>query len=339
MSKLPVHVIKPFTRKLFDTLFVCLNSDNWPIRDSACVPIGRLLQYIVDIKGVDDFMEGTEDSSSIMIKPVEIDEVLNLLTLHLQDSIYSIREHAAEAMACLLQSSCAYIAQTAYQRTYDHLNRHLLRAFEQADKEKSKIQFIPPLIFEKMSIGTSTTSSSMSSVASAGNKSFKQTASKWGCGLDCAVGLDCNAERVSGVCDWEASEGCIYLIKELLQIHPQDFHKISEDFCKLSDISNFKDYHRLRTTFYAQLPEIFLAIGKADTKKCLSEELIRRIVSDITSAGSVNDRESASSLMAEEAISCFQKICDQVGHSVVYSRIFDDRTKDLVKARVSRTPT
>ena len=40
-------VLRPFSRRMFDALLVCLNSDSWPIRDSACVPIGRVLKFLM----------------------------------------------------------------------------------------------------------------------------------------------------------------------------------------------------------------------------------------------------------------------------------------------------
>ena len=304
-------------KTLFDSVLICLNSDSWPIRDSACVPMGRILQHVSTVHAEKDQVIGED-----------FNRVLELLTVHLQDSIYSIRQHAAEALACILRSQCTYVAQSAYRVVHEHLNQHLLRALQQGEKERTKLQFIPPSLFANMTLSSSS--------SAATNKSYRQTASKWGCGLDCAVGLDCNAERISGVCDWEASEGCIYMVKELLQIYPGDFNKVWNDVYQLGNVSNFKEYHRLRTTFYAQLPEIFSCIDKVDKKKGLCEELICRMAMDITSSRSViSDYDGASNLMTEEAALCFKRLCDQMGSTVVYSRIPDEALRGLVARKLS----
>ena len=207
-------VLRPFSRRMFDALLVCLNSDSWPIRDSACVPIGRVLKFLMTMsvalkdeeeekeekeeKGEKD-EEEEKENSSYKLSELELNEVMQLITLHLQDSIYSIREHAAEAMACMLQSNCQMIAKAAYECTKKHLKSHLLRAYKQGTKEMTNVQFIPPLLLNKMKLDSSSPSLSPSSSSTLNNgNNFKQTASGWGCGLDCAVGLDCNAQRISG---------------------------------------------------------------------------------------------------------------------------------------------
>ena len=50
------------------------------------------------------------------------------------------------------------------------------------------------------------------------------------------------------MCDWEATDGCIYLVKEVIAVSPQQSEELVRHLIELSDLSDFKEYQRLRTT-------------------------------------------------------------------------------------------
>jgi hypothetical protein len=67
----------------------------------------------------------------------------------------------------------------------------------------------------------------------------------WGCCLDCM-------ELRSGS-PWEASDGCIYLIRELASSHPEEAMTFLPKIYELLTVQDYKFYDRLSTTILSQV--------------------------------------------------------------------------------------
>ena len=63
--------------------------------------------------------------------------------------------------------------------------------------------------------------------------------------------------------------------------------------------------------------------------------LINTYLYILGSSASMVYAEGASSLMVDEACRCFQRLCELMGSSVVYSRLLDEQTKELVSKKMS----
>ena len=213
--KLPPQITQPFAPRLYMACVECLQSDSWPIRDSACPATGRVIQHLIADSDIDEEME--------WFFPKELETVLDLLCSHMQDSIPSIREHAAEGLGCLLRAQSKSVLEMVNKRVQMHFTKHLQRARKQRDAEKKQLQFIPAMSLARMkgseksdtshSSNTSASSSSslnpLSSTSSAPTSVFESStnfdevrtrgrAEGWSCGLDCGVGLSCSTQRISG---------------------------------------------------------------------------------------------------------------------------------------------
>ncbi|KAF0313434.1 hypothetical protein FJT64_016037 [Amphibalanus amphitrite] len=81
LKKLPPQPLAPFAERVLDALLVCFQDDSWPVRDTACLAVGRLLVAFPET-----------------CRP-HLDRLYPLLFSNLHDNIPSVRQGGAEALA------------------------------------------------------------------------------------------------------------------------------------------------------------------------------------------------------------------------------------------------
>ncbi|XP_046981856.1 uncharacterized protein LOC124551038 isoform X1 [Schistocerca americana] len=85
-AKLSHCVVRPHTGRMLKVLLTCFRDDCWPVRDAACMACGSLVSCFPD-----------ESRSSLP-------EMLPLFQRSLQDSVATVRQGAAAALACVVRS-------------------------------------------------------------------------------------------------------------------------------------------------------------------------------------------------------------------------------------------
>jgi hypothetical protein len=77
-SKVDRESVRPFARRLYEALLICLQSDSWPVSDGACIATAVLVKHHPLVLA--------ETSSSH--EDNQIDNLLSVYFTHLQDSIW-----------------------------------------------------------------------------------------------------------------------------------------------------------------------------------------------------------------------------------------------------------
>ncbi|XP_043236112.1 uncharacterized protein LOC122388790 isoform X2 [Amphibalanus amphitrite] len=81
LKKLSPQTLAPYAERVLDALLVCFQDDSWPVRDTACLAVGRLLVAFPET-----------------CRP-HLDRLYPLLFSNLHDNIPSVRQGGAEALA------------------------------------------------------------------------------------------------------------------------------------------------------------------------------------------------------------------------------------------------
>jgi hypothetical protein len=240
--------ILPYIPKIAENILCCIHSESWPVKDSATIASGSLLKsYALECK---------EYSSHIVDSWCE----------SLKNSIWSVRENAAIAFGEVLKHIVKNQREQDILRiVLDHINDNIFSAKKEKLEDVKPVQFIPPEMLEfmlenkrknvlkkKAEMDRINNVSLPDSVRSAEgtdtNKDDNVPANlrvSWGCCLDCM-------ELRSGS-PWEASDGCIYLIRELASSHPEQAMTFLPRIYELLSVQDYKFYDRLSTTILSQV--------------------------------------------------------------------------------------
>lgn len=207
----------------------CLHDERWPVRDAACLAAGSIMKFHPVVSSADNEMHCSEEA-----------EILHLCTVHLQDSIWSVRQNAAFALTDTIQSVQASTSLMAWKLSSDYLKANLERAI----KEERELVLLAEKQREYSSVVTSETSKISSKMKRnflpssllnpAGNVSnpneptVKVTGrGGWSCCIDCVELRACHP--------WEVSHGALYLLRELINTFIASSK--SETFSRLNEIN------------------------------------------------------------------------------------------------------
>lgn len=203
---------------MFESLDTCLSDASWPVRDAACIPAGLLVRHYLSIVRSVDPVGGS-------ITDIHYEAATQIVQLLLQltaDSMRCIRSNAAFALAEVLHCCSEPLAPPALRHlVYVYIDENMCRnatiappltptpLFAIGKPSKSKPSKKAPV-----DVGGSTV------VKKA--KKVRKATSGWGCCVDCA--------RVNPIGDgnFEATEGCLYLFREVVGISPLDAVPIVE---------------------------------------------------------------------------------------------------------------
>ena len=252
LSECLLRIEKPFMlphmSKIAENIVYSMHSESWPVKDSATIASGSLLKSYA--------LECTEHSSHIVESWCE----------SLKNSIWSVRENAAIAFGEVLKHIVKNKREQDILRiVLNHINDNIFSAKKEKLDDVKPVQFIPPEMLEFMLENerknilkkkaemdrinyvsfTDTDSNAKSTGTSNNDNAPANLRVSWGCCLDCM-------ELRSGS-PWEASDGCIYLIRELASSHPEEAMTFLPKIYDLLSVQDYKFYDRLSTTILSQV--------------------------------------------------------------------------------------
>ena len=258
LLKINKDVIVPYINDIIINIIICLHSDSWPIVDSATICSGSLLRYydLESEKHLFHFLEAWSVST--------------------RSPIWSVRENSSIAFCEALKCTNLVIKQKILKYITDYLDNNLLSAEKEVNLVEKKVDFIPKDMMEIMlenerkilrnidrennmkylkNIKTNNDSDDNNNH----NHNMKNESNiielediikikqkgTWGCCLDC---LEIRKNN-----PWEASDGCIYLIRELSTTNPEIAFQYLPQIYQLLQLEGYKNSHKLHTNIFNQV--------------------------------------------------------------------------------------
>lgn len=281
--------LQNYVTTLLQALLMCFHDESWPVRDEACLACGRFCRAY------------PEECRSEL--PILRERWLEQLT----DQIWSVREDAAVALGD---------AMVAYP---NELQTVILKFM----KDKIPAARNQPAMTREEYLKHSNdidahTEQQLYSCGSLAPKLRKGGAGRIGCS-------SCGITRPKA--PWEATDGCIYLMRELVQVCSDDQSnqlELKDDtllplFKEMLDVCRVKHFPQaddLRATLFRQLPAIARALGKQRFKR-IYLQLILDIIIDTLDSG------TASALSKHAAGQCCEELGTLVGAGIFRGRLED----------------
>jgi len=285
--------LSPYVNMLLQALLMCFHDESWPVRDEACLACGTFcIAYAEECKP-------------------ELTTLFERWTEQLTDQIWSVREDAAVALGD---------AVTAYGPEMLEKVLAVIRKSLPAAKDQ------PPMTreeYKKLQNDVSAhTGNQVYSCGSLAPKLRKGGAGRIGCS-------SCLVDRPKQ--PWEATDGALYLLRELCTRFPNSDGTEREDvvlgdnillplMTELADVARLSHYPQsddLRTTLFKQLPQIAEAMGKRRFKGLYLDLFIELISKNL------NDRHGsgASQLSIHAAGQCCEDIAKLIGFGIMRGRL------------------
>eukprot|EP00850_Spirogloea_muscicola_P012243 SM000078S22102 [mRNA] locus=s78:439279:445616:- [translate_table: standard] len=292
MCKVDHEKVSPFVPQLLEALIDCFKDASWPVRDAACTACGRCIF-------------GFPEESRVVLP-----ELFDLWFAHLVDNISSVRQDSAAALG----SAMKVYKDEAIAKVVVALTELLPLAKEQPDESRRYGGLDNVTHFgvahkklrdNDQKLHTDQTTYSCGSLtAKAGSTTM--LARGGGC-------MDHGFSRAKE--PWEASDGAIYLLKELALASPNQALQFMPTLADLGRCTHFGHYHNLLETLYKHLPHIAEHIGKRPFKQYLD-----LFVEPLFFALSCGQR--AAEVAAEE---CLQELQALIGPSIFAGRLTDEQ--------------
>jgi hypothetical protein len=285
----------PHLEVLMQALLMAFHDESWPVRDEACLACGILCKAYPE-----------------QCKP-ELNTLWERWTEQLTDQIWSVREDAAVALGDALE---------AYGLEFLDKLRGLIKTILPAAKEQ------PALTQEEYKAHTNDikahTDSTLYSCGSLAPKLRKGGAGRIGCS-------NCGIDRPKA--PWEATDGCIYLLRELcikccgpenadkpIALEDDELFPLMQELSDVCRVQHFPQSSELRATLWKQLPAMAHAIGKQRFKDIYLEVFLDLMFSNMES-------RSASQLSVHAAGQCAEDIANLVGPRIFRARLEDHQQK------------
>ncbi|KAL9191093.1 hypothetical protein ACHAXT_000799 [Thalassiosira profunda] len=285
--------LSPYVTTLLQALLMCFHDESWPVRDEACLACGTFCLAYAD--------ECTP----------ELPTLFERWTEQLTDQIWSVREDAAVALGDAI---------TAYGPEMLEKVLAVVRKGVPAARDQ------PPMSREEykklQNDANAHTGNQLYSCGSLAPKLRKGGAGRIGCS-------SCVVDRPKA--PWEATDGCIYLLRELCIRFANRDDTAREDvvmsddillpiMTELADVCRLSHYPQsddLRTTLWRQLPPIAEALGKRRFKGLYLDLFIELL------AKNLDDRygSGASQLSIHAAGQCAEEIAKLIGVGIFRGRL------------------
>ncbi len=280
---------------------MCFHDDSWPVRDEACLACGTFcLAYPEECKP-------------------ELPVLFSRWTEQLTDQIWSVREDAAVALGDAIE---AYGAPM-FDQVMEILTRDLSSAKNQPAMSQEEYKL-------RQNDIESHTNSQLYSCGSLAPKLRKSGAGRIGCG-------DCKITRPKS--PWEATDGCIYLIRELcvrfcttgpgtiqegLALTDDILLPIMTELADVCRVKHFPQSDDLRTTLWKQLPLMAKALGKHRFKRHYLQMFMDLMIKNME-----NRSNTSSQLSVHAAGQSAEELSSFVGIGVFRGRFEEDWQRDV----------
>lgn len=284
----------PFIDLMLQSLLMCFHDESWPVRDEACLACGILCRAYPE-----------------ECRP-ELKTLWERWTEQLTDQIWSVREDAAVALGNAVQ---------AYGPEFMAQIRELITKLLPSAREQPAMT--PTEYKARQNDVEAHTDSTLYSCGSLAPKlSKKSGAGRIGCG-------NCDVNRPKA--PWEATDGCLYLIGQLVvtctaedsvvPLGDDELLPLLREVADVCRVRHFPQADDLRATLWRQVPVIAHALGKQRFKKVYLEVFMDLLFSSLES-------RSSSQLSQHAAGQCAEELAEIVGPAIFRARL-EDYQRDI----------
>jgi hypothetical protein len=304
----PYHEpLKRHVPALLQALLMCFHDESWPVRDEACLACGILCKAY----------------------PEECRPELKLLferwTEQLTDPIWSVRQDAAIALGNALQ---------AYGPEFQIQIRQLIAQLLPSAKSQ------PAMTAEQWKAHVNDAKAHENAQLYSCGSLAPKLKKKAGAGrIGCS---SCGIDRPKA--PWEATDGCIYLIREYVIVGTQEntttpvldeeLIPIIRDLVDVCRVQHFYQSDEMRATLWKNVPAMAQALGKERFKNKYLEKFLDLLFSNL-------DSRTASALSKFAAGQCMEELAAFIGEPFFRGRLdeFQCETYDRVRRERERMPT
>lgn len=290
-------VLQPHVTVLLQALLMCFHDESWPVRDEACLACGTFCRAYPE-----------------ECRP-ELETLWSRWTEQLTDQIWSVRADAAVALG----QACQAYGQDFFERLLKFIDENLPAAKNQPTMTMEEHKALQ----NNMDAHSDLQLYSCGSLAPKLKK--KAGAGRIGCS-------NCDVSRPKQ--PWEATDGCLYLIRELVETCSQTdstMPPLSDDILlpllrQVADVcrvSHFPQGDDMRATLWRQLPSMMHAVGKQRCKKLYLDVFMDLLMRNIES-------RTASAISIHAAGTCAYELGQLVGPNIFRGRIYDDYQREAL---------
>jgi hypothetical protein len=342
------NCLSPYVMILLQALIMCFHDESWPVRDEACLACGTFCVAYPD-----------------ECRP-ELPTLFARWTEQLTDQIWSVREDAAVALG---DAIVAY-GPEMFEKVLTVLRERIPAAREQpamSREEYKKLQndaaahtgnqlYSCGSLAPKLKKGSGAMAAAAAAVSSSpvsaegasggGGGAAMESSRKAGAGrIGC---MSCFIDRPRS--PWEATDGCVYLLKELcvrfanadetdrsdVVVDDATLLSLMTDLADVCRLSHYPQSDDLRTTLWKQLPPIAEALGKRRFKGLyldLFVDLLAKNLDDSSGSGASQLSIHAAGQCAEElasliGIGVFRGRLESTGGQVAFDRVMQERRRE-----------
>jgi hypothetical protein len=297
MNEEHAAVLQPHVTVLLQALLMCFHDESWPVRDEACLACGTFCRaYPEECR-------------------TELETLWTRWTEQLTDQIWSVRADAAVALG----QACQAYGQDFFDRLMAFIKETLPSAKNQPKMTMEEYKALQ----NNMEAHTDSQLYSCGSLAPKLKK--KAGAGRIGCS-------NCGITRPKQ--PWEATDGCIYLIRELTETCSQPdslLPPLSDDLLlpliqEMADVcrvSHFPQADDLRATLWRQLPGMMNDVGKVRCKRLYLEVFLDLLIRNLESS-------TASAISKHAAATCAYELGVLVGPNILRGRLFDEHQQEVL---------
>ncbi len=255
--KLPFDFIASKFPFILDALELCIMDSSWPVQDAACLSLADTIPLY---------------SSTDLVRN-RIPGILRSYVKLLTSKIWSVRENSARAIGKLVKVLESSLYIDTLKTLKDHLDEHLSKVMTKSSRIVFMSAAVEAALTRKNSDYNNTILPVEDRERSIGNLIRRDGA--WGCCLDCQVIEDGG--------DYECSDGCIYLLRELfslgaLSVSSEYLNPIFE----MLERDDYKEAARMQTTVWKELRNMITSPLNGETiAKTLIEEHSDAIVTGL----------------------------------------------------------
>ena len=291
------EVLQPHVTILLQALLMCFHDESWPVRDEACLACGIFCRAYPE-----------------ECRP-ELQTLWTRWTEQLTDQIWSVRADAAVALG----QACQAYGQEFFDKLMAVIKENLPAAKNQPKMTMEEYKALQ----NNMDAHTENQLYSCGSLAPKLKK--KAGAGRIGCG-------NCEVDRPKQ--PWEATDGCVYLIRELIETCSQPdsvqpplsdelLLPLLQEMADTCRVSHFPQSDELRATLWRQLPGMMMAVGKVRCKRLYLEVFLDLLMRNLES-------RTASAISKHAAGACAYELSVLVGPNIFRGRLYDDYHKEIL---------